>query len=75
MVQEDRLDYLTHFSIRAGLVPFLNELIHSTDKRGKGFSVILLDLDRFKKYNDKFGHDFGDKVLKYVSHMLRQTFC
>ena len=34
-------------------------------------SVIILDVDHFKLYNDKFGHDAGDKVLKELAEFIR----
>jgi diguanylate cyclase len=40
----------------------------------KPFSVVLLDVDKFKSINDTFGHVAGDKVLKEVSACLQETF-
>lgn len=36
------------------------------------FSLIMLDVDRFKKYNDEFGHTAGDLVLRNVSSILQR---
>ncbi len=35
------------------------------------FSFIMLDIDHFKKVNDKFGHGVGDQVLKHLCHLIR----
>ena len=37
------------------------------------FSLIVLDIDYFKKVNDTFGHIAGDEVLKSVAKILRET--
>jgi diguanylate cyclase (GGDEF)-like protein len=37
------------------------------------FSVIMADVDNFKKYNDGFGHPAGDHVLKTVAGILRES--
>jgi diguanylate cyclase (GGDEF)-like protein len=40
---------------------------------GQPISVLMIDLDLFKNFNDQYGHDYGDKVLSLVAKTLRQT--
>lgn len=41
--------------------------------KDKTFALILFDVDYFKGANDQYGHIFGDEVLKYVAHKMRQN--
>ena len=36
--------------------------------------VLMIDVDKFKGYNDSYGHDVGDAVLKKVAQVLRESF-
>ena len=42
-------------------------------RHGSPMSVLMLDLDHFKKVNDSFGHSVGDEVLKVVGQVLRES--
>lgn len=74
MLEQAQKDYLTGFFLRAALLPFLEKLILEANPQGRHFSLAVIDLDRFKKFNDKFGHIFGDEILKYAAATLRLTF-
>lgn len=39
----------------------------------KTFNVVLLDIDHFKKFNDAYGHQFGDLVLQKVSQFIQKN--
>jgi diguanylate cyclase (GGDEF)-like protein len=67
-------DFLTGFYLRESFDPYLKQLLMESKVQKRKFSIVLLDLDHFKKFNDKFGHLFGDEVLKYFSSTLRLSF-
>ncbi len=47
---------------------------HKTRRSQKSqFSLIIIDIDDFKKFNDKFGHLYGDKILKKVAKFLKDS--
>ncbi len=64
-------DGLTGLTLRR---PFLEQLTRELTRAGRGrdpVSVLMLDVDHFKSYNDTFGHVAGDLVLQSVAEMLR----
>ena len=61
MLDQTQVDSLTGCFVRGALSPFLERLIIEGKAKAKNFPMALIDLDRFKKFNDKYGHLFGMK--------------
>ncbi|HVL01254.1 MAG TPA: ABC transporter substrate binding protein [Dongiaceae bacterium] len=66
-------DHLTGIANRRHVTAQLNAEIGRSNRYAEPFSVILLDVDHFKLINDQHGHDAGDRVLKGIATLLRQT--
>lgn len=64
------VDDLTKLYNRRHIEILLNNYIEKETRYNTPFSVILFDLDFFKKINDTYGHLEGDYVLKTISHFL-----
>ena len=67
-------DSLTGLLNRHQLNNHFNELVMEFLKTKKGFTLVFMDLDRFKPVNDTYGHDFGDLVLIEVARILKTVF-
>lgn len=63
-------DTLTGLANRRAFDDALANLLHGQRKHDAMFSLLMLDLDRFKSYNDDFGHLAGDEVLHITGHLL-----
>jgi diguanylate cyclase (GGDEF)-like protein len=64
-------DSLTMCYTKDSLLPFMEKARAEYAAYQKQFSVMLIDIDGFKSFNDKHGHIFGDEALKYFSSSLR----
>lgn len=64
-------DPLTNLSNRRRLQLHMENLIPASIRRNDPFSIILLDVDYFKQYNDTHGHNAGDEALVKVSNILK----
>jgi len=75
-----RLRERLHFeSIRDGLTGLFNRRyldetlpreIHQAERKNQPISVFMFDIDHFKKFNDTYGHDAGDVVLKSIAGLI-----
>ncbi len=65
------VDTLTGAWQRGFGLGLVDKLIARRDKRETPLSAIFIDIDNFKKINDTFGHDVGDKVLSTVAQLIK----
>jgi diguanylate cyclase len=71
--REVLLDGLTGLNNRRSFDRKIKELCEQFDGNVNYFSVIMLDIDFFKKFNDQHGHQTGDAVLSIVGGLLKET--
>lgn len=63
-------DGLTGMYNRRYLEDALSRELHRAERSGKPVSVVMIDIDHFKRFNDKHGHDAGDFVLGAVARAI-----
>ena len=70
--EEVSTDPLTGLYNRRALTQRMHQLLEETDLDNQGaFSVLMVDIDHFKHFNDRFGHMIGDEVIRRVGMTLR----
>jgi diguanylate cyclase len=70
---EARTDALTKLANRRAFDAFLAENVEKFAQDGKSVSLVMLDVDHFKKFNDTHGHPAGDEVLRTVGRTLARA--
>jgi two-component system cell cycle response regulator len=79
MADKEKLEKLANFDSLTGLynrratLGKLRELINRANRYKEDFSLVMLDIDHFKKVNDSYGHLTGDEVLERVAALIRQN--
>ncbi|MBB3964532.1 sensor domain-containing diguanylate cyclase [Rhizobium metallidurans] len=73
-------DKLTNLSIRDALTGLYNRRSldedvnhHARDREMEQLCCMMIDIDHFKRFNDEFGHDAGDEVMRYVAQTIVDT--
>jgi len=70
LYEQANKDFLTKLYNRRGLEEHCNEIIELAKRDGSPISIAMFDIDHFKNVNDTYGHDEGDRVLKFIANTL-----
>jgi diguanylate cyclase len=71
--QHSNTDAITGLANRRALEEFVRSAQIATMETGESLSVLMIDIDHFKKFNDSFGHQVGDQVLRLLAKVLQET--
>jgi len=66
-------DFLTGVYNRRFFYSDVEEYVHVAEETNEPYAFAMIDVDYFKKINDKYGHDGGDKVLKSIAKILNDN--
>ena len=72
MMQQNELAYLDALTDTYNR-QYLNHILAAWIKRGNGIAGAMLDMDDFKRINDRFGHSEGDSALQAVADILKRS--
>jgi two-component system, cell cycle response regulator len=68
-----RTDGMTGLLNHRTFVEKFSEECRRLDREIRPFSILLMDIDKFKNVNDRYGHPVGDKAIQAVAEVLRET--
>ncbi len=68
-----RTDNLTGIANYRYFYQAMEQEVERTQRSGQPTSLIMLDIDFFKKVNDQWGHEVGNQALVHISRLLQQT--
>ena len=71
--QRSNTDPLTGLANRRSLDEFLRLAQIAAMEKGEPLSILMIDIDHFKKFNDTYGHQVGDQVLRLVAKVLQDS--
>jgi len=66
-------DFLTNLASRQGFEPVFHQMLKAAKRNKEPLSLLIIDLDHFKKINDRMGHLEGDAVLRAVARILEDN--
>ncbi len=71
--REAMTDGLTGLANRKAFDAEFDNILRSAEANKTVFTLLMLDIDHFKSFNDNFGHQIGDQVLRLVARTLKDT--
>jgi len=66
-------DAMTGLYNRRFLEEFIDQVMKQVQREKETYTVLMLDVDFFKQVNDTYGHDIGDKVIKEIGTVVRNS--
>ncbi|MCM2352923.1 MAG: diguanylate cyclase [Pseudobdellovibrio sp.] len=66
-------DEMTKIPNRRHIIEYGKQMLNTCQRQDKALSVVIFDIDHFKKINDTFGHAVGDEVIKKVAFIGRNS--
>ncbi|MFP4225762.1 MAG: diguanylate cyclase [Desulfobacterales bacterium] len=73
IVELTRADALTGLANRRYFDERIEEMVSLANRKSQPLSLVMTDIDKFKRVNDEFGHDAGDRVLKGYADLMRTS--
>jgi diguanylate cyclase len=73
MREQASKDGLTGVASRMRFEVLLNEAVQTATRTGEPMSLLMIDIDHFKAFNDRFGHPAGDATLRYVASCIKSN--
>ncbi|MGB1091523.1 MAG: diguanylate cyclase domain-containing protein [Oceanobacter sp.] len=68
-----RIDPLSGLANRRGYDERIAEELANSFRNGSALSLLMIDIDHFKRYNDEYGHEKGDRVIQMVASQLKAS--
>ena len=72
--EEVLIDGLTQIYNRKAFDKKISDFFKKKSKKNRPFTLVMVDIDYFKKVNDEYGHTVGDEILKKVARTIKETF-
>lgn len=73
LLEQSSTDMMTHLKLKYFFFNVLSEAIDQAFLQNENISVLMFDIDFFKKFNDTYGHECGDYVLINVASIIKKS--
>jgi diguanylate cyclase (GGDEF)-like protein len=70
---QNKTDFVTRLINRNEFFKLGNTLVKSHKLEASDLSILIVDIDHFKKINDNFGYEVGDSILKEISNLIKES--